>query len=133
MNNKSDLLLESLTKFFSEPVNKQHLDDILAHRIGISLRNLEWFVTKFSKNEGVRIRGFPVHIEYKSSLNGYSKKLFDPFCRTERIQFMGHTTTVGQLNFIKWCIVNGIIQHMKEIRNHSETQALSTHNSIHTC
>lgn len=130
---KSDVLLESLTTFFSRPENKQALDDILCHRLGISLRNLEWFVTKFSKSSQVRIRGFPVHIEYKSSLNGYSKKLFDPFCRTERIQFMGHTTTVGQLNFIKWCIVNGIIQHMKEMHSRSERPAGSTHSSIHTC
>lgn len=130
---KADLLLESLTKFFSEPNNRKILNDILDHRVGISLRNLEWFVTKFSKTERVRIRGFPVHIEYKSSLNGYSKKLFDPFCRTERIQFMGHTTTVGQLNFIKWCIVNGIIQHMTETHCHSEKSVSSTHNNIHTC
>jgi hypothetical protein len=59
-------------------------------------------------------RQFTVHMAYKSSLDGYSKKFFDPFCRTERIEFMGLTTTVAQLNFIRWCIVNGIVDYMTE-------------------
>lgn len=114
---KCDLLLDSLSRFFDVPVNRERLHDILSHRNGISLRNLEWFVTNYSKNEQVTYmtpagRQFTVHVAYKSSLDGYSKKLFDPFCRTERIQFQGLTTTVGQLNFIRWCLTNGIIEYM---------------------
>lgn len=114
---KCSLLLGSLTRFFDVPVNGEQLHDILEHRKGISLRNLEWFVTNYSKNEHVTYmtpsgRQFTVHVAYKSSLDGYSKKLFDPFCRTERIQFQGLTTTIGQLNFIRWCITNGIIEYM---------------------
>lgn len=130
---RSEVLLGSLTKFFDEPENCTVLSDVLSHKMGISLRSIEWFVTKHAKSEEVRIHGFPVHVEYKSSLNGYSKKLFDPFCRTERIQFKGFTTTVGQLNFIKWCIVNGIIQHMKETQTHSEMSEESTRSSKCTC
>jgi hypothetical protein len=115
---KCELLLESLSRFFDVPEHREQLHDILEHRKGISLRNLEWFVTNYSKNEQVTYmtpagRQFTVHVAYKSSLDGYSKKLFDPFCRTERIQFQGLTTTVGQLNFIRWCITNGIIEYMK--------------------
>ena len=115
---KCELLLESVSRFFDVPANREQLHDILEHRKGISLRNLEWFVTNYSKNEQVTYmtpagRQFTVHVAYKSSLDGYSKKLFDPFCRTERIQFQGLTTTVGQLNFIRWCITNGIIEYMK--------------------
>jgi len=114
---KCELLLESVSRFFDVPANREQLHDILQHRKGISLRNLEWFVTNYSKNEQVTYmtpagRQFTVHVAYKSSLDGYSKKLFDPFCRTERIQFQGLTTTVGQLNFIRWCITNGIIEYM---------------------
>jgi len=91
--------------------------DILQHKNGISLRNLEHFVTNYAKqtNLSYTIGGklFTVHVAYKSSLDGYSKKLFDPFCRTERITMdvMGSevVTTVAQLNFIRWCIVNDII------------------------
>jgi hypothetical protein len=80
---------------------------------------LEWFVTNYSKNQHVTYTApngkmFTVHVAYKSSLDGYSKKLFDPFCRTTRIEFQGLTTTVAQLNFIKWCITNGIIGYLKE-------------------
>ena len=115
---KSDLLLESLKRFYDEPANSAQLHDILTTKSrGISLRNLEWFVTNYAKNKHVTYttptgRTFTVHVAYKSSLDGYSKKLFDPFCRTERIQFQGLTTTVAQLNFIKWCLTNGIIEYM---------------------
>jgi hypothetical protein len=114
---KCELLLDSLSRFFDVPEHREQLHDILGHRKGISLRNLEWFVTNYAKNEQVTYmtpagRQFTVHVAYKSSLDGYSKKLFDPFCRTERIQFQGLTTTVGQLNFIRWCITNGIIDYM---------------------
>jgi hypothetical protein len=130
---RSEILLESLKKFFDEPENYRVLSDVLSHKMGISLRSIEWFVTKHSKAKEVRIMGFPVHVEYKSSLNGYSKKLFDPFCRTERIQFKEFTTTVGQLNFIKWCIVNGIIQHMTVNQTHPEMSEESTRSSKCTC
>jgi hypothetical protein len=129
---RSELLLESLTKFYEEPENSTKLKDILTTKSqGISLRNLEWFVTNYAKNRHVTYnsptgRPFTVHVAYKSSLDGYSKKLFDPFCRTERIEFQGLSTTVAQLNFIKWCLTNGIIDYMikDKIRpqNHFQTR-----------
>ena len=116
---KSALLLTSLERFFDIPENREQLFDILEHRKGISLRKLEWFVTNYSKAKQVTYTApngkmFTVHVAYKSSLDGYSKKLFDPFCRTERIEFKGLTTTVAQLNFIRWCIRNGIIKYIKQ-------------------
>lgn len=118
---KSEVLLQSLDRFFAVPENRVQLHEILGrdHRPGISLRKLEWFVTNYSKNQHVTYTApngkmFTVHVAYKSSLDGYSKKLFDPFCRTTRIEFQGLTTTVAQLNFIKWCITNGIIGYLKE-------------------
>lgn len=139
---KSDLLLESLKRFYDDPVNSTRLRDILTTKSqGISLRNLEWFVTNYAKNRQVTYttpagRTFTVHVAYKSSLDGYSKKLFDPFCRTERIQFQGLTTTVAQLNFIKWCLTNGIIDyiltHKPDVQIRSETPESSIHNRTDT-
>jgi len=122
---KSDVLLESLTRFFSEPNNSERLSDILTHKNGVSLRNLEWFVTNYAKNKQVTYKTpsgkqFTVHVAYKSSLDGYSKKLFDPFCRTERIDFQGFKTTVGQLNFLRWVIQNNIIDYLKKELNSRE-------------
>jgi hypothetical protein len=114
---KSDLLLISVKRFYDVPDNAQILLDILHHKKGISLRNLEYFVTNYAKQTNLTYvksgKPFTVHVAYKSSLDGYSKKLFDPFCRTERITFrvLDHdiVTTVAQLNFIRWCITNDII------------------------
>lgn len=139
---KSDLLLESLRRFYDDPVNASRLHDILTTKSqGISLRNLEWFITNYAKNRHVTYttpagRAFTVHVAYKSSLDGYSKKLFDPFCRTERIQFQGLTTTVAQLNFIKWCLTNGIIDYMTTNKpceqSRPETPEPNTHSKTGT-
>jgi len=133
---KSDVLLESLGRFFSEPKNSEQLADILTHRNGISLRNLEWFVTNYAKNKQVTYqtqggKQFTVHVAYKSSLDGYSKKLFDPFCRTERIEFQGFTTTVGQLNFIKWCIQNGVIDYILNNADVTKKSMTSVPKTVH--
>lgn len=119
---KSSVLLESLKSFFQDEQNALILVDILVKKTGISLRRLETFITIQSKKENTTYttkdgKTFTVHVAYKSSLVGYSKKLFDPFCRTERLEIDigGHSisTTVAQLNFIKWCITNGIIEYIK--------------------
>jgi hypothetical protein len=38
--------------------------------------------------------------------------MFDPFCRHERIDFRGISTTVGQLNFFAWAIEDECIEYM---------------------
>jgi|TARA_A200000159_G_scaffold100686_1_gene93414 hypothetical protein len=122
---KSDILLNSIDSFYCTPENGQTLVQILSKTGGISLRNLEWFITNYSKKTNLMYKTnegkiFSVHCAYKSTLDGYSKKLFDPFCRSDKISYKvpGTTdeinTTLAQLNFIKWCIKNGIINYIKE-------------------
>lgn len=136
---KQDILLKSLDDFFSDEKNFKTLCDILNHNLGISLRNIEWFVTNYAKERQTKFKTqngtcVDVHIAYKSSLGGYSKKLFDPFCRTERIQFKGITTTVAQLNFIRWCIRIGIVDYLKNElpQNLYQLKVSGTHNSKDT-
>ena len=140
---KSDLLLASLTKFFEVPENREQLHDIIGRGKGPSLRRLEWFVTNYAKNNHVTFTApngkvFTVHVAYKSSLDGYSKKLFDPFCRTERIEFQGLITTCAQLNFLRWAISNGIVNILKnftgmeEKQSHPGTVKECTHNKTST-
>jgi len=139
MGTKSDLLLSSLTKFFEIPENREKLHDIIKGK-GPSLRKLEWFVTNYAKHNHVSLTApngklFTVHVAYKSSLDGYSKKLFDPFCRTERIEFQGLTTTCAQLNFLRWAISNGIVNSltkMEETQTHPEIVKESTRNKTGT-
>ena len=116
---REQLLLTNLTRFYQHPDHANTLQSLLQKKEGISLRNIEWFVTNHSKKKRTTYtthdgRSFTVHMSYKSSLDGYSKKLFDPFCRTDRIDFDEHNTTVAQLNFIKWCIENDIIDYIKK-------------------
>jgi hypothetical protein len=122
---KSDILLKSIDTFYGTPENGQMLTQILSKTGGISLRNLEWFITNYSKKMNLMYKTtdgkiFSVHCAYKSTLDGYSKKLFDPFCRSDKISYKipgtddEINTTVAQLNFIKWCIKNGIIKYIKE-------------------
>lgn len=122
---RSETLLHSVEEFYSQGTHAECLKDILEKRNGISLRNLEWFITNYSKKTNLSYtttngKRFTVHCAYKSSLDGYSKKLFDPFCRTEKIEFQIPNTettihtTVAQLNFIKWCIKNNVIKYILE-------------------
>lgn len=122
--NKSTILLSSINNFYTVPENRATLIELLNKSGGISLRNLEWFITNYSKKHNLSYetndgRIFSVHCAYKSSLDGYSKKLFDPFCRADKIVYNipGTTdeihTTVAQLNFIRWCIRNRIVDYIR--------------------
>lgn len=126
---KSEILLTSINNFYTIPENRSMLIELLNKSSGISLRNLEWFITNYSKKNNLSYttndgRIFSVHCAYKSSLDGYSKKLFDPFCRATKISYKipgtVHEihTTVAQLNFIKWCIKNKVVDY---IRLHHDT------------
>lgn len=120
---KSDILLSSINNFYNEEKNRTKLLNILDKTTGISLRNLEWFITNYAKKNNTTYtttdgKLFTVHCAYKSSLDGYSKKLFDPFCRSTKFPYVvpGTSqeihTTLAQLNFIKWCIKNNIIDYI---------------------
>jgi hypothetical protein len=124
---KNDILLSSINQFYDNAKNRTTLLTILDKSSGISLRNLEWFITNYAKKNHTSYQTgdgklFTVHCAYKSSLDGYSKKLFDPFCRSQKFAYVvpGTSdeiqTTLAQLNFIKWCIKNKIIDYISSNR-----------------
>ena len=128
---KDDLLMESLTDFFT---NKNHLNQMLpivTKRANISLRILDWFVTNYAKEVPIiytfNDKIFNVYNSYKDQLTAYSKKRFDPFrrrCQKEDGQQVDvgikfwYTqdkyieTTVGQLNFFKWAIEKNVLAYV---------------------
>jgi hypothetical protein len=125
---KTGILLSSINNFYNEEEHRTKLMSILDKSGGISLRNIEWFITTYAKKNNTTFKTndgklFTVHCAYKSSLDGYSKKLFDPFCRAEKFSYTvpgsSHEiqTTLAQLNFIKWCIKNNIIDYMTDNKN----------------
>ena len=127
---QKDLLMQSLILFFKERKNLNKVVPVITGKSQISLRILDWFVTNYSKKNNVNYvveydnkkkgtRNFIVYLDYKAQLKAYSKKLFDPFCRRERISFIDHDeneliTTVGQLNFFRWAIENRILDFIQE-------------------
>jgi hypothetical protein len=114
---KKDTLLESMRRFYDEDRMKT-LVDLLDKKSPVSLRLMDYLVTNYAKKRNivyaVNDKSFNLFIEYKSQLKAYSKRWFDPFCRRERIEFNGVTTTVGQLNFMRWAMVNGVVRYALE-------------------
>jgi hypothetical protein len=130
---RQDLIMESINDFFLQG-NRDHLNQmlpILNQTAHISLRILDYFVTNYAKKKKIIYlqsnKYFNVFLNYKAQLKAYSKKQFDPFCRKmrkmqgkqidESIHFEYDTgkiieTTVGQLNFFKWAIENGVLAYI---------------------
>ena len=119
---KQELIVNSLQRFYSACEDKEEILQLLEGTSEMSLRLIDWFVTNYSKINNISyiINGqeFLVYTNYKSQLKAYSKKLFDPFCRRERIMFQlqGYPmfqTTVGKLNFFRWAIEKGVLDYIK--------------------
>tara|TARA_B100002052_G_C15885863_1_gene601503 strand:+ start:5249 stop:5770 length:522 start_codon:yes stop_codon:yes gene_type:complete len=127
---KNELLLNSLMNYFDNKINMTTLVEVLQDRSLASLRMIDWFVTKYSKQYNISYiiddKLFNVYMNYKSQLKAYSKKQMDPFCRRERIILKKHgneiITTIGQMNFFRWAIENRIIKFIYE--NYDEINKL---------
>jgi len=112
-------VIHRLESFYT-PTRIEVLRDTLNGKV--SLRVLDWFVTNYAKKNNVSFmskadKHVIVYLAYKSHLKAYSKRMFDPFCRHERIDFHGISTTVGQLNFFAWAIEDDILDYMKDHMN----------------
>ena len=126
---KPELVISSLQRFY---LSHPEINKVLTYLNGeapLSLRIIDWFVTKYSRKKFVRYslngQDFLVYLSYKGQLKAYSKQYFDPNCRRERIMFKipGHDqfmTTIGKLNFFRWALESNILEyieaHEEEIR-----------------
>ena len=121
---QNDLLMTNLMKFYDEDNNLETMLTIINGESPISLRIIDWFATNYAKKfftvyEVGANRRFKVYVDYKLKLKAYSKRRFDPFCRWDRITipYSGGTfiqTTIGQLNFFKWALENGVVAYIGE-------------------
>jgi hypothetical protein len=122
VESKTDVLLESLRKFYAIPANLRILTDVLRNKTSISLRTLDWLCTNYAKKKNIVYvlqpsgKSINVYMEYKSCLKAFSKRAFDPFQRRDRISIMDAdgqdmTSTAGQLNFFRFAIQSGVIQY----------------------
>jgi hypothetical protein len=119
---RRELLIFSLQRFYGSRNDLDKLIPILKGEGDISLRLIDWFVTNYAKKHHVSYilseQEFIVYLNYKGQLKAFSKKLFDPFCRRERILFQCGTyepfeTTVGQLNFFRWAFEKNILDYIR--------------------
>jgi hypothetical protein len=142
MISQQDWLLVELLDFYK---NRDYLDivkkiinrefTIKDSSKKVSIRIVNWFVTNYAKQHftvyeipdqndhssdskcHLKKDRFFVWTRFRSAEDGYSKELFDPYCRKDRIiipydETTQIITTIGQLNFFKWAIVNKVIDYI---------------------
>ncbi len=122
-----DITLRNLYEFYLQDNLIHRIIPIITSNSNISIRVLDWFVTNYSKKYNIvyelnnpnEERFFNVFLQYKCQLKSFKKKLFDPFCRKQRICFYydlnkGVVTTIGQLNFFKWALSYGVLDYLEK-------------------
>jgi hypothetical protein len=139
-----ELLLSSLNSFYNNNDEyKEILKIIIDGKHELSLRMIDWLVTRFAKTNNIiywindvdnkiyeclpenysndKYRKITLYLDYRAQLKSFKKFNFDAFRRHDRISFRLNEktdeyieTTIGQLNFFKWAFNNKIITYAIE-------------------
>jgi hypothetical protein len=116
------MVISSLQKFYTSHPEIEKVITYLNGEAPLSLRIIDWFVTKYSRKNFIRYplegQEFIVYLSYKGQLKAYSKQYFDPNCRRERIMFQipgydSFMTTIGKLNFFRWALDSNILEYIE--------------------
>ena len=119
---KPEMVISSLQKFYTSHPEIEKVITYLNGEAPLSLRIIDWFVTKYSRKNFIRYplegQEFIVYLSYKGQLKAYSKQYFDPNCRRERIMFQipgydSFMTTIGKLNFFRWALDSNILEYIE--------------------
>lgn len=130
---KEKMLYDVLDNFFTQCVNDKDeiltIINIINGTHSISLRFLDWFVTRYCYLYKLSIpldnlynkeKYSNINISYKAQLKSFKKRYFDPFRRKKKFNyvFSNHNlnifTTLGQLNFFRWALSFDIIKYVKK-------------------
>lgn len=129
MDDRERLEFPNLYDFFVRSGNAFKIAEIVNRKRNvenISLSLIDWFVTNYAKYYKtvypMRGKPFDVYAEYRAQLLNYSKKYFDPFNREGpmlEIKYGANKeysilTTFRQLNFLRWALKNGVVNHIKD-------------------
>ncbi|QKF94047.1 hypothetical protein QKU48_gp0589 [Fadolivirus algeromassiliense] len=136
---KKEIMYYRVIDKYYKSLDKKNIESMIQIVDGkskISLRLLDWFVTRYADKYKIRFNkkvivengensdnkvddGFNVHISYKCQLKSYKKRYFDPFRRRKKFKYYfdkekttSMVTTIGQLHFFRWAFVNGIIDYV---------------------
>jgi hypothetical protein len=124
ITSQENMIIKSLEKFYEDINNINFFIPIVNSESNISIRLIDHFVTKYSKNYKINYKlkendneqTFNVYTSYKQQLKAFQKKHFDPFSRGDRIPyFMGDScviTTIGQLNFFRWFLSKKVYDYV---------------------
>ena len=125
---KEKMYYEVLNKFF-KGCTQEEVDlmiSIIEGKHLISLRFLDWFVTRYCNLYKLSIPvnnpynkeiHFNINISYKAQLKSFRKRHFDPFRRKKKFAYEFTSqkrmllTTIGQLNFFRWALSYDIIKY----------------------
>ena len=119
INGETKLSLRIIDWFVTNYTKKNNVLLYLTKTKSVTKKSPTNKKTKKAKMESYELP-FNIYLNYKSQLKAYSKKNFDPFCRRERINFYYNNdedfiiTTIGQLNFFKWAIENGVLDYIEK-------------------
>jgi hypothetical protein len=120
ITSQEHMILKSMEKFYMDDINIKFFMNITSSFAQVSIRLIDYFITKYSKIYKISYKYnddiINVFSSYKQQLKAYQKKHFDPFSRGERLPyFMGDIcviTTIGQLNFFRWFISKNILDYI---------------------
>lgn len=156
LTKKETFYYKIIDKYYKNLSKKkvEQMIDIVDGKSKISLRLLDWFVTRYSNKHKVRFdkndndddeddkfdkkidKGFNVHISYKAQLKSYKKRYFDPFRRRKKFKYyfdkektLSLCTTIGQMNFFRWAFTNDVINYVNDNYN-SISKAMVNTNKI---
>ena len=121
INQRQRSILNRLTPFYTEKNVTDIILPMISQSSEISLRSLDWLVTNYAKKHNIVCHAhngtlFNIYHSYKLSLTHFRRRNFDPFRRRQRINIILSTqdsieTTVGQVNFLHWAYVNGVLEY----------------------
>lgn len=114
------MILKSIESFYLNDTNSNIFINIITSVTHISIRLIDYFITKYSKLHKISYKYndqiVNIYSSYKQQLKAYQKRHFDPFSRGDRIPyFINETciiTTIGQLNFFRWFISKNILEYI---------------------
>lgn len=122
-------ILERMARFYTPDIIDEVLRPALSHGTDCknpSLRVLDWLTVNYAKKNKLATHMtngelFNVYQGYRVALQHYRRRLFDPFRRRLRLT-VEHpdgdlVSTPGQLQFLAWAYVHGVLQYA---RDHAE-------------
>lgn len=124
LSNSDEVLLDSVLEWYNQDFARvEAFLSIVKRKNGMSLRVIDWLVTNYSKTRSVVLEtgGVPrdLNRDYQKNLSAYNKRNMDPFARKNKISVIitgkeARSSTVGQLNFFRWFLKNGVNRFLKE-------------------